>query len=59
MHKVFLEGEAPRKSLGTLFFGRISKTICLYYRKQSIWVAGSSIRAVQSLQLQQIGQLET
>jgi len=52
MHQVILEGEAHKKSFGTLFFRvLLKKTICLH-RKQLVLVAGSSINAVQSLQLE-------
>ena len=49
---MILEGEANKKSFGTLAF--LKKTICLH-RKQLVLVAGSSINAVQNLQLEHDG----
>ena len=52
---MILEGEAHKKSFGTLFFLEFYyKTICLH-RKQLVLVAGSSVNAVQSLQLEHDG----
>ena len=56
---MFLEGEAPKKS-----FGNWTSSIKLFVYIENNgypirWVAVSTIRAVQSLQLQQIGPLET
>ena len=49
--------EACKKSFGTLFLDLDNKTICLH-GKQSSLKAGSSIRPVQSLQLQHDGPLK-
>ena len=57
MYQVILEGEAYKKSFGTLFFGPLQQNY-LFTWKTSL-KAESSIRPIQSLQLQHDGPHET